>query len=88
MCHGAACAWSPRVFVVAVVDKGKVDVMVLGLATDTKSSSLDAWEDDAYEFAKGGRVEGNDTVGAAALGVLGIDAVARNGCLCGAANRP
>jgi hypothetical protein len=88
MCHGATCAWSPRVFaVVAVVDEGQVDVVVLGLAANTQSSSLDAREDDAHELAERGRVERNDTVGAAALGVLGVDAVARDGRFRDSANR-
>jgi hypothetical protein len=61
--------------------------VVLGLAADTQSSSLDARENDAYELAKRGRIEGNDAVGAAALGVLGVDAVARDGRFRDSANR-
>ena len=84
---GGASARSTRFFVVtAVVDKFQIDVVVLGLSADAEASGLDAGEDDANELSKRGRVEGNNTIGAAAFCVLGIHAVARDGCLCNAAH--
>jgi hypothetical protein len=84
----AAHAWPPCVLpIIAIVNEGEIDVVVFGLATDTQPPGLDAREDDAHEFAEGSRVEGDDTVGSAALCVFGVDAIARYGCLCGAANR-
>lgn len=87
--HGTAGAWSPRVFaVVAVVDEGEVDVVVLGLAAHAKSSGLDTREDDTHELAEGRGVERNYAVGTAAFCVFRVDAIAWDGCFRGATNGP
>jgi len=77
MSHGTAGARAPAVLsIVAVVDKGQIHVVILGFAAYTKSPCLDARKDDAHEFTKRGRIQRDDTVGATALGILGVDAVA------------
>lgn len=62
---------------VVVVDEFEIDVMVLGLSANTEAPGLDAGENDANELAKRCWVQGDNAIGAAALCVLGVDAVAR-----------
>jgi hypothetical protein len=77
MSHGTARTRAPAVLsIVAVVDEGQIYVVVLGLAANTESPCLDTGKDDAHEFTKRGRIQRNDTVGATAFGILGVDAVA------------
>jgi hypothetical protein len=48
-----ANAWSASIFsILTVVDEGEIDVMVLRLSANTKTPSLDTWEDDADKLAE------------------------------------
>ena len=64
--------------IIVVVDELEIDVVVLGLSTNTEAPSLDAREDNANKLAKRCWVQGNHAIGAATLCVFGVDAVARD----------
>jgi hypothetical protein len=87
VCSGTVTAPTCLFTTVIVVDELEIDVVVLGLSADTEAPSLDTGEDDADELAKRCRIQGNDAIGAAAFCVLGVDAIARDRCLCNTANR-
>lgn len=74
------------VAIASIVDKLQIDIVVLGLSTNTETPSLDTGKDDTNKLSEGGRVEGNDAIGAAAFCVLGVDAVAWDRRLCDATN--
>jgi hypothetical protein len=87
MMRSSAYTRSARLFAIApIVDKFQIDIVVLRLSADTKTPGLNARKDDANKLSERGRVEGDNAVGAAAFCVLGVDAVARNRCLCDATN--
>lgn len=78
MRHGHACAGAANFVAVAtIVDEFQVNVVVLGLSTNAESPGLDAWENNADEFAEGRGVQRNNAICAASFRILGIDAVAR-----------
>lgn len=77
MSSGAVAAPTCLFATVIVVDELEIDVVVLGLSTNTKAPGLDAGENDANELAERCWVQGDNAIGATALCVLGVDAVAR-----------
>ena len=88
MVRYCAVTWSANVLAVtAVVDEFQIDVMVLGLSTNTKAPSLDAWEDDSDELSKRGWIERDNTVGTTAFCIFRVDAIAGDGSFCKTANR-
>lgn len=50
--------------------EGEIDIVILALATDTKSSGLDAREDDSDQLAKRCWVQRNDSLSTTAGGIL------------------
>lgn len=59
-----------RYWVGILVLQGQVDVMVLALAADTQSSSLNTWEDDTDKLTKRCWVQRHDTLGATSIRIL------------------
>ena len=55
--------------------------MILGLATNTESSSLHVGENDANEFSKRGRVEDRHTLRPTLFGITTIHSVSSHGAV-------
>lgn len=70
MCGGTVAGPTRILAFTLIIDKLKVDVVVLGLSANTEPPSLDSRKNNANELSERGRVEGDDAICTAALCIL------------------
>lgn len=83
-------AWDRRLRVARValvLDKRKVDVVILRLSTHSQSTSLESWEENAHQLSKASGIENGDSLRGAARRIVGVDATTRDRTLALGTNR-
>lgn len=63
------------------LDDGQIDIVILGLATDTKASSLYIREDDADEFTKRRRIENRHSLRSTLFGITAVHPISSYGTI-------